>query len=1094
MTRLKVSFLGSWQVIHAKKGNLSFQGRKAVALLAYLVLEKDEAHNREELAKLFWPDLPEENARNNLRVALARINKQLGTSKTPFTVKTKQAVKLNQRSDYWCDVIDFRELINTTKQHNHEARSSCPKCQPQLVKAGEIYKGDFLEGFQLENCPDFEKWQLEQRQYFKEEALQLFNDLSNHYSAAGNYETAKHYTKKQLDLDPLCESAYRQIMRLLYYQNRRPDATAQFQACQEILAKERGVEPEDETLALYHQITSGTLAIELPLETASQTYSAEALQPRNHNLPEEVVPFLGREEELQEATKFLAKSCLLTIVGLGGSGKTRLALEVARTQLKNFADGVFLVKLAPLQDTSGIVGAVAEAINYTFRQEKAPKLELLEFLQNKSLLLIMDNFEHLFEGMNLITEILQGAAKVKFLVTSRQKLSLSSETAYLLEGMAYPKESGDWENDKLLNYSGVQLFLHTAKRTRLNFKPATDELKCIAFICKLVQGIPLAIVLAASWVDTLSPTAIANDLKEGLDLLEKDLSDFPTRQRSMQATFNYSWQLLSQEEQISFARISIFRGNFTRQAAREVTGASLQILNSLINKSLIQHRIDKAYYEIHELTHQLAKERLDQLGQITEVQNAHCIYYLNELTNAEKDLARAAQKEALKNIEDNFENIRAAWQWALRGGKLEQIKKALSSLSMFFRTGKRLQDAMVLFEAALNFIRTLPKTDTNAKHELDLLLALVLPYQVIKGAASPELELLLTRSQELCEQLGDIYPLSITFYGLWSFYLVRAEHLIALNLAKRSLAIVKEQQNSGILLAAEQMNAISLHYLGKFSASQTHCEQILAIYDPQKHHAMSQVYNFDLGVQSLLYSSFNLWFLGYSEQALNKGNEAIALARSLGHTFSLAIALECNSSLYFFRQEPQDGYNLAVEQLELATKHQLPFYIALANFKLGWVLTENGQEDGLVQMQQILAGYKSIGKMILPFLLGWLAKAYIGFDRLQETNDLLDEAEKSIDATNECFWEAEVQRLKGEVLLKQGKPEAEQHFRKAIKIAQAQQAKSLELRAVASLSHLLKQQNKSKEAKQILSEIYGWFTEGFNTVDIKKAKRLMESF
>ncbi len=1105
MASFKLSWLGSWQVAHSEQGELTLQSRKAIALLAYLAVEADKVHTRETLTGLFWPDLPDSNARNNLRVTLNRVNKIFGQADVPFIISARNSVQFNPQSDYWCDVNELENLIDATKKHIHESRATCTECCDELVIVDKLYKGSFLEGFYLKDCEAFEEWQLNQREYYQQQTLEALADLSNYYKHIRDYQTAELYTKKSLDLEPLSEDAHCQLMHLLYYQGKRNAALEQFQTCQHHLDEELGVEPEDETVTLYHKIKSGTLAIEeglISVSIATVEASTENIQipVKKHNLPKNTAPFIGREEELQELEKYLTEFRLLTIMGLGGSGKTRLAQEVARAQLNNFSDGVYLVKLAPLRDPNDIVSAIAEAVGYSFRQGKTAKAQLIEFLQHKLMLLVMDNFEHLLGGTDLVTDILQEAPKVRFLVTSRQKLGLSAEAVYPLEGMTYPKvasnkyngdESERDEYEALLAHSAVQLFLHCAQHARLGFKPQITELQKITYVCQLVQGIPLAIVLAASWLDTLSPAEIATELEVGLDLLETNLRDIPKRQQSIRAVFNYSWQLLTPEEQTAFAQMSVFRSSFTRDAAREITGASLRMLTALVNKSLIHYQTDVARYDIHELMRQLAYERLETLGQIDEVRNTHSKHYLNLLSSNENNLTGPKQQETLNAIENEFDNVRAAWQWAIAQQDVGNIASAFNSLRLVCSIRNRFQDTIILFEAALSFIQSLPEALLHNKLELDSLLALAPAYRALKNFAAPELEGTLGRAQQLCGKLGDARPFSLTLYGLWSFHLAKAECPITLKLAEQSLSLAKQHEDSVLLLCAHHMKATSLYYVGDFQASQDHCEQMLVLYDAEKHEQMAQFYGFDPGPS---YECLNLWLLGYPEQALKSSQKVLTLARKQAHPLSLAMALEYSTHLHIFCQEPEAVQKLAEEQLELATKQKFPFFSASATHKLGWALRVQGKEEGLQKMSEGLTAYKNIVSIISSLFSGLLAEAHIQLGQLLEAEILIDELLVYIDKTNECFWSAEVHRLKGEVLFQQNNAEAEKWFRQAIDIAQKQKAKSLELRAAKSLSCLLKQQDKSTEAQQMLSELYDWFIEGFATTDLKEAERLIGSY
>jgi serine/threonine-protein kinase PknK len=298
-----------------------------------------------------------------------------------------------------------------------------------------------------------------------------------------------------------------------------------------------------------------------------------SMRPK-HNLPAQATPFVGREYELTELDKLLTDQTirLITILAQGGMGKTRLALELAQNAVDQnlYADGVYFVELAPLSDADNIPNAIADAAGYQFLGEGSPKEQLLTILRERHLLLLLDNFEHLPEGFALVDDIIKSAPNVHIIATSRQRLSETGETLFHLSGMDFP----DWETpEDALEYAAVKLLMSSAKRVRPDFELTGDNLDVVARICKLVEGMPLGIVLAASWLAVLSLSEIAEEIQKGLDFLETDETDLPERQRSIRAVMDYSWTHMSDTEQQVFMKLSVFRGGFTREASREVAGA-----------------------------------------------------------------------------------------------------------------------------------------------------------------------------------------------------------------------------------------------------------------------------------------------------------------------------------------------------------------------------------------------------------------------------------------------------------------------------------------------------------------------------------------
>lgn len=384
------------------------------------------------------------------------------------------------------------------------------------------------------------------------------------------------------------------------------------------------------------------------------------------NLPAQTTPFVGRKSEIGAITQLIQQPAnrLITILAPGGMGKTRLSIEVARQQRESFEQGVYFVELAPLTHIEDIATTIGEAVRYSFQSDaRDARQQLLDFLESKSMLLILDNFEHLIEGADIVGDLLKYAPKVKIMVTSRQRLSQPGETLYHLSGMEFTtwKTPGD-----ALAYGVVQLFLQSAKRIQPEFELTQDNLNAVAHICQSVQGMPLGIVLSASWLGMLSPTEIIEELTGGIDFLETDETLLPERQRSIRKVFDYSWQHMTPAEQSVFMKFSVFRGGLTREAASDVADANLKILRSLNNKSLIHRDADTGRYSIHELLRQYAEEQLENNQLTSATHQAHVGYFAKLADSAEDALRHANQEHWFRLLELEHDNIRVAMDWAVK--------------------------------------------------------------------------------------------------------------------------------------------------------------------------------------------------------------------------------------------------------------------------------------------------------------------------------------------------------------------------------------------------------------------------------------------
>ncbi|MBZ0276485.1 MAG: protein kinase [Anaerolineae bacterium] len=372
------------------------------------------------------------------------------------------------------------------------------------------------------------------------------------------------------------------------------------------------------------------------------------------NLPVQTTPFVGREVELEELTRLLEDTDvrLVSIVASGGMGKSRLALAAAEKLIGEFVSGVFFVELAPLTDPDHIPAAIADAVGYPFQQGgRDPKQQILDYLSNKALLLVLDNFEHLSSGVGLVTDILKTAPHIHILVTSRERLNQTGETVYNLSGMDVPRSETPRDAQA---YAAVKLFMQSARRVQPQFELTPDNAGYIVRICRLVEGIPLGILLAAGWISMLSPQEIAAETAQSFDFLETDLRDIPERQRSIRSVFDYSWNLMDGTEQDTFQRLAVFRGGFTRQAAQTVTGASLKTLTRLVNKSLLRRDPDTGRFGIHELLRQYAENQLEAAGEAEAARDNHSAYYAGVLCQYEPALQGKPQVNAgvLQSVQD----------------------------------------------------------------------------------------------------------------------------------------------------------------------------------------------------------------------------------------------------------------------------------------------------------------------------------------------------------------------------------------------------------------------------------------------------------
>jgi predicted ATPase/DNA-binding CsgD family transcriptional regulator len=426
---------------------------------------------------------------------------------------------------------------------------------------------------------------------------------------------------------------------------------------------------------------------------------------RKHNLPSAATSFVGREEETAQIIALLNDTdCrLVTLVGPGGIGKTRLALEVVARQLDEFTDGVFFVALQPLTSHEEIVPTIANTLEIKLQSNiTSPHQPVFDFFREKSVLLLLDNFEHVLEGVQIVPDLLASAPDVKILITSRESLNLLEEYLFDVGGLPFPSHGTEGCTRSRDSFQAVKLFADRADQICPNFS-LVGTLPDVVDICRLVEGMPLAIELAASWLKTLSCQEIAKEIQQGLDVLATTMRNVPERHRSISATFNVSWKSLNHAERKVFGRLSVFRGGCTPEAARTVAGANRWTLRSLTDKSFIRRDVTRGRYDFHELLRQFGEHELEKsAGDVESCHARHGAFFAELLARHRDNIVSSRQLEMMRELEPELDNIRKAWRWAVDHSQIDDILKSVHTLAYFHVFRGRFLEEAEAFEKAVH--------------------------------------------------------------------------------------------------------------------------------------------------------------------------------------------------------------------------------------------------------------------------------------------------------------------------------------------------------------------------------------------------------
>ncbi|MEM7334317.1 MAG: BTAD domain-containing putative transcriptional regulator [Chloroflexota bacterium] len=704
---LKLSLLGTFQATIEAKPLKRFRSDKVRALLAFLAVEYDRPHRRERLAALFWSDVPDSVARKNLRASLYRLRNAIESkSDLPLNElldinnQTIQAT-VDSSAIFEVDVYQMQKLFHEVAEHHHADLGACDSCVTQLETAVSLYKGELLPGFQLDNAELFEEWLILKREQIHQQIIRAIESLLEIFQHRKAYQRVRHYAQKQLHFEPWHESAYRHLMLALMHEGQRSAALAQFEKCQQVLWDELGVEPTRETLNLYEQIKNSD-------DVLTDSKTAVSPTPPSHNLPARVAPYFGRKAEIEQLQAILLEpnQRLITLVGEGGVGKTSLAVEVGRQTVGDFADGVWFCQLAGLDAGAGqpsaavvdrVITAVSQTLGLTPSGQQPPQEQLLAYLRQRNMLLILDNFEHLLDGAAVVLDILRHAPRVTILVTSRETLNFVAEFVYAVNGLPV-------QDDGPI----VQLFADRASRVAHHFKLDAETLAHVVQVCTLVEGHPLAIELAAGSLRKRPLAQLLSHIQTSLDTLSSRQRDLPARHRSMRIVFEGSWALLTPNEQLILAKLSPFRGGFSAQMAQDITGATLEDIDLLTEKSLVQIvKLDaeNGRFRLHELLRQFAAEQLigliAQNSTLADVHKQYSHRYLHFVSKRDQAIHGLNPQIPAGEIELDLDNIRKAWQTAVSTSQLNALCLAIYPISTFFQLRGRYRELVALFSEAV---------------------------------------------------------------------------------------------------------------------------------------------------------------------------------------------------------------------------------------------------------------------------------------------------------------------------------------------------------------------------------------------------------
>lgn len=868
--------------------------RKAEALLVYLAVT-DRPIQRSVLADLFWPQHAHTKVLTSLRAALAALHRKFPEE----LAITRESVQINPHRPCYLDLKDLAGQL----------------AAGQIESALNGYKGDFMAGFHAIDSAPFEEWMLTEQMRIRDALISALHESLSLAIGTRDIAFGLRLAHKLLDLDAYDEIGHQGCMLLHTLNGERAAAVRHYQDCVEILEADLGVSPQADTQTLFAMISRG--------ETPNLGQGVDT----RHNLPQSINSFVGRRVELfQIHQKLQDPSCrLMTLVGPGGSGKTRLAIEVGRLAGKAFPDGVYFVPLDAYHSQDLVVPAIAHALGLQFdtiATRLEPEHQLVDYLRRRAVLLILDGFEGLAVGAPLLVRMLENVPGLKILVTSRQSLNLQSEWPYFIDGLLY---QGD-EVDSLAStqVESVRLFLERAIQVKSTFAPSERDMQCITRICQLVEGMPLAIELAAAWVGVLSVEEIEQALLKNLDILSTDRFDVPEKHHSIRAVFESGWDLLPVEQQTLLCKLAIFGHSFDHQAAVVVAqGENIQ-LSSLVNRSLV--RCDpQGRFSTHTLIRMFAYDKLAQMPVLLEsVRERYCRHYLNLLIESEADMIGVNMEANRLTLWQDLFHFHQAAQWAIARWDTESLRRVFSATVVLYAAYGWFEGVAALRQLGhLMLEEATKRNDPDPEHHPVVLTCLAyLAFLLTNLGQIDESEMISQRCLAPLDALGLKAEYSVCLHNLGANACFRGEYEAGTDLVEQAVLIGRD---SGFSLWPTYLLWLGHGYLllGEYEAgldSLQKCREIFLrmeslwgagfaiskiglAYDGMGDHQNALAYHQEaLSVferigniagkgYSLSRMSMSACFAGNYQLAIRSGDEAYQLFEEIGHSWGLASTL-----------------------------------------------------------------------------------------------------------------------------------------------------------------------------------------------------------
>ncbi len=831
-----------------------------------------------------------------------------------------------------------------------------------------------------------------------------------------------------------------------------------------------------------------------------------------NNLPLQSTVFVGREAELEKITSLLLGDAvrLLTLLGPGGTGKTRLALQAAAEISDRFRDGTFFIELAPIRDSHSVLNTIARTIGIKETSEESLLEELKAQLREKHLLLVLDNFEQVTDAAVSIAELLKFCPHLKLLVTSREALHVRGEHLFPVPPLGLP---GSGQRaiglEQIARYEAVQLFLERAQAVKPDFELTAENAALVLQICQRLDGLPLAIELAAARIRLFSPYALYDRLTDRLMALRGGARDLPERQKTLRDTIDWSYELLGAGEKCLFEIVSVFSGS-TIEAVEAVVvatgdlGESIEDIEgdliALVDKSLLRlSEADMGEPRLQMLVtiKEYAAERLREKPELNAaVCRAHAEFFAGFVQEQWQRMAGHQREAAMDAMTVEAENLRIAWQYWVQARDLEALQKMVNGLWLLYDRKGWYQSAVELTVDLLDLLSEKPSSPDQIQQEIMLQTSLARALLAIKGHTA-EVEQAYTRALELSEGQGEIPQLFPVLRGLASYYTYQAEFEKSAQTGRRILDLAESQDNDALRVHGYLVVGSNMGFATDFQKGLELLEQGIAIFERDRHNLRPFQLGSNPGIVCYTTSAFFLWYLGYSDQAVERANKAIEIANQLNHPFTSAYALFHTANLYMWRGELPQTLAHAQAMWLIAKEHGFQIWETLATVLIGTTKALMGQaEEGQAEVEQGFARYQGLNSppVFFPALtllralsFAQIGQPEIGLELLNEQLDINDQRRLHRDLLP-------LQLMKADLLMNKLPEKATEIYQEVLEDSQHAGDKMSTLQATTRLCELEIAGGTPAGSGQALAALYESFTEGFETIDLQRARAALDAW